>query len=103
MRSRKLMLLLFLGSIVAARAQTTDDGIKSLDYENYSSARRILSELVKQQPTNPLNYYYLGIAYCNLGKIDSAQMVFNAGMQADPKSIYNFVGMGRTYLEQNNV
>jgi len=88
--------------IVSVKAQTTADGIKALDYENYATARRIFSQLVKSQPDNALNYYYLGIVYCNLGKIDSARMVFTAGTQADPKSIYNYVGLGRTFLEQNN-
>src|SRR5947207_11844709 len=103
MRRRKLLVLLFIGFIVSVKAQTTADGIKALEYENYSTARRILSQLVKSQPGDAMNYYYLGIVYCNLGKVDSARSVFTAGTQADPKSIYNYVGLGRTYLEQNNV
>lgn len=103
MRSGKLLMLLLMCFIVSVKAQTTDEGIKALDYENYTTAQRIFKQLIKQQPDNALNYYYLGITYCNLGKIDSARIIFNAGTQADPKSIYNHVGLGRTYLEQNNV
>lgn len=103
MRSGKLLVLLFVCFIVSVKAQTTNDGIKAFEYENYSTARRIFKQLITQQPGNALNYYYLGITYCTLGKIDSARIIFNAGTQADPKSIYNYVGLGRTYLEQNNV
>src|SRR4026208_991045 len=103
MRSGKWLILLFMCFIMSVQAQTTNDGIKAFEYENYSTARRIFKQLISQQPDNAQNYYYLGITYCNLGKIDSARVIFNAGIQADPKSIYNQVGLGRTYLEQNNV
>ena len=92
--------VLFTGLV---QAQTIDDGIKALDYENFATAKRIFSKLVKQQPTEAKNYYYLGQAYLALGRTDSARMTFTAGSQADPKSIYNWIGLGRTYLDDNNV
>ncbi len=103
MKRSKLLVLLFMSFIVSVKAQTTEEGIKAIDYENYATARRIFSQLTKSQPSNSINYYYLGIVYCTLDKIDSARMAFNAGIQADPKSIHNYVGLGRAYLEQNNV
>ncbi len=97
---------LLLGSLMmigfATKAQTQAEGVKALDYENFATAKRIFSGLVKSSPSDPLNYYYLGIALCNTLNFDSARIIFNAGTQADPKSIYNYVGLGRTYLEQNN-
>src|SRR5690348_4755261 len=103
MKRRKLLVLLFMSFIVSVKAQNTEAGIKAIDYENYATARRTFKQLISSQPDNALNYYYLGIVYCTLGKIDSARAVFTAGTQADPKSIYNYVGLGRTYLEQNDV
>src|ERR1043165_4757857 len=103
MRRRNLLVLLFMSFTISLKAQTTGEGIKAIDYENYATAHRIFSQLVKSQPNDPLNYYYLGIVYCTMEKIDSARAVFNAGVQTDAKSIYNYVGLGRTYLEQNNV
>src|ERR1700752_4169108 len=102
MKSRILLVALFISHIASVTAQSIDAGIRAIDYENYATARRTFLQLEKSQPDNALNYYYLGIVYCNLGKIDSARMSFNNGIQADPKSIYNYVGLGRTYLEQNN-
>src|ERR1041385_7351098 len=95
-RSKLLVWLLMIA--FAAKAQTQADGVKALDYENYVTAKRIFSQLVKTNPSDPLNYYYLGIALCSKEQIDSARIVFNAGTQADPKSINNYIGLGRTYL-----
>ncbi|MEO5673804.1 MAG: tetratricopeptide repeat protein [Chitinophagales bacterium] len=103
MKSRNWLMIVFLSLVISVNAQTTEDGIKSLDYENYATARRIFSKLIQQQPGNALNYYYLGSALCDLGKFDSARTVFNAGTQADPKSIYNYAGLGRVALEENKV
>ena len=102
MISRKLWVLLLLAITGFSQAQTTEDALKALDYENYATARRTLQELIKKHPEAAVNYYYLGTAYCTFSKIDSARMVLNAGIQADPKSIYNYVGLGRSYLEENN-
>src|SRR5262245_59839265 len=99
-RSKLLVWLLMIA--FAAKAQTQAEGVKALDYENYATAKGIISQLVKANFSDPLNYYYLGIALCNKGQVDSARIVSNAGTQVDPKSINNYAGLGRTYLEQNN-
>src|SRR5947207_2053857 len=103
MKRSKWILLLLMSLAFAGKAETTDDGIKAIDYENYATARRILTKLIQQNPSDPKNYYYLGIVYSTLEKVDSARIIFNAGTQADPKSFSNFIGLGRTYLDQNNV
>lgn len=102
MKSSAMMMLVLL-SFFATSAQSIDDGIKALDYENYATAKRIFKQLIIQNPAEARNYYYLGQAYTWLGQGDSARIIYNAGTQADPKSIYNFIGMGRTYLDQNNL
>ncbi|MBA3647173.1 MAG: tetratricopeptide repeat protein [Chitinophagales bacterium] len=103
MKTFKGGVLIFLLAVSAVKAQSLTDGIKAIDYENYASARNIFKKLIAQQPSEGKNYYYLGQAYDNLGKRDSARMAYDAGTKADPKSFYNFIGMGRTYLDDNNV
>src|SRR5262245_54000283 len=100
---RSIMLLVWVSAFTASFAQSTEDGIKGLDYENYATAKRIFTQLIKQNSADGRNYYYLGQALSALGKNDSARLVYTAGTQADPKSIYNNIGLGRTYLDQNNV
>ncbi len=86
---------------LAVQGQTTEQGAKALEYENYATARSIFSKLVHQQPSNAQNYYYLGITLCNLDKFDSARTVFTAGTEADSKAINNYAGLGRVALDQN--
>jgi len=93
---------LILIAAFVAQAQTQADGMKAVEYENFATARRIFTQLIKNSASDAMNYYYLGVADCNMGKIDSARIIFNAGTEADPKSISNYIGLGRTYLEQNN-
>ncbi|MGB3075716.1 MAG: tetratricopeptide repeat protein, partial [Chitinophagales bacterium] len=88
--------------VFTTSAQTTEDGIKAIDYENYGTAKRIFNQLIRQNPLDARNYYYLGQAHNWLGQLDSARIAYSAGAAADPKSIYNFVGLGRSFLDQNN-
>lgn len=102
MKSSLLVVLLMIDFLVAA-GQKTEDGMKAIDYENYATAIRILKAAIQQNPSEPRNYYYLGEAYNALEKSDSAKSVLEEGTKADPKSIYNYIGLGRCYLDQNNV
>lgn len=101
MKSSVVMLIWSLVFSIAL-AQSNNDGLKALDYENYATAKSIFKKSIAQQPNEAKNFYYLGLTYSTLGKTDSARIIFNAGTQADPKSIYNYIGLGRTYLDQNN-
>lgn len=97
-----LMILLGLVSYLATSALTTEDGMKAIDYENFATAKRIFNQLITQTPGDGRNYYYLGQAHNALGQFDSARIAYTAGALAEPKSIYNHIGLGRTYLDQKN-
>jgi tetratricopeptide (TPR) repeat protein len=102
MKKLKVLTGLILFSALTAWGQNQADGIKAIEYENLLTAKRIFLQLTAGNTSDPLNYYYLGIVYSSIGKIDSARIAFNAGVQADPKMIHNYIGLGRTYLDQNN-
>jgi tetratricopeptide (TPR) repeat protein len=99
---RSVVLALWALVFFSASAQTTEEGIRAIDYENYATAKRIFMQLTRLQPTEAKNFYYLGITYNLLSKADSARIAYNAGSQADPKFINNWIGLGRTYLDQSN-
>ncbi|MEO6168532.1 MAG: tetratricopeptide repeat protein [Chitinophagales bacterium] len=98
-----VMIMLGLASSLGSFAQSTEDGIKSIDYENFATAKRIFNQLIRQNPVDGRNYYYLGEAHNSLAQLDSARIAYSAGITADPKSIYNYIGLGRTFLDQNNL
>lgn len=102
MKKVKLIGLLFLCSFSILKAQSFEDGIKAMDAENYATAKGIFTKLIQQQPLESKNYYYLGVVYSILNKTDSARIIFNKGTEVDTKAYSNFIGLGRTYLDQNN-
>ncbi len=87
-------------------AQTPDAdrkvGLRALEYENYHAAKQIFQTLASQS-RDPLDYYYLGMAHVYLGDFDAAQQAFNKGVELDPKTMHNYIGLGRVQLERNQV
>jgi len=86
---------------LTGRAQSVADGLRYIDNEQYINAGKTFKSLVASQPTAS-NYYYLGHYYLMLERIDSAQgayadsakIMFEKGVTADPKFNLNYVGLG---------
>lgn len=94
MMKKVMMLSVLLAFVVSAvRAQSLEDGLSAIDAEQYVKAKGIFGNLVKAQPKKGLNYFYLGYAHLLNGNTDSARIVFNQGLTADPKTITNTVGL----------
>ncbi|MEI7802914.1 MAG: tetratricopeptide repeat protein [Bacteroidota bacterium] len=84
-------------------AQTIDDGLKAIDNENYETARRIFLNYTKTNSTDAMGWYFLGNTYCFLEKNDSARIAYTQGTIANPKGTACFVGLGKTYLNENKI
>lgn len=83
------------------QAQTMADGLKALDFEKYESARNIFKSLTQAEPANPQNWFYLGQAYFNLYKEDSAKWAYNQGAAAAPNHAFNYIGLGELLMAEN--
>jgi len=94
-KSIALFLLLTQGLF----AQSLQEGLVALDYNRYEQARNIFIKLTETEPTNGLNYYYLGQAYINLYKTDLAREAFSKGVNIDPNNPANYAGLGRLLLD----
>ena len=94
-KSIALFLLLTQGLF----AQSLQEGLVALDYNRYEQARNIFIKLTETEPTNGLNYYYLGQAYINLYKTDLAREAFTKGVNIDPNNPANYAGLGRLLLD----
>ena len=100
-RKPVLLFLFILAGLHSARAQSISDGLRCLENEQYSRAGQIFRQLMASQPT-AANCYYMGHFYMNLERADSAQglyadsakLMFEKGIQADPKFNLNYVGLG---------
>ncbi len=96
-------LLLGWGSLWAqAPDMDRKAGLRALEYENYNAAKQIFQSLVSHS-RDPLDHYYLGMAHVYLGEFDAAQQAFTKGVELDPKSMHNYIGLGRVQLEKNQV
>lgn len=93
--------LVFIGSSVFA--QSLADAKKAIDAEQYQKAKSILKNLTTTQPTKDENFFYLGWVYTMQDYTDSAKVVFNQGITANPKSALNYAGLGVVaHLDKDN-
>lgn len=88
-------ILLSLGFIMCTlllSAQSPHDALQAMYGERYETAITIIKKLIKDNPDNPMNYYYAGYIYKNISKIDSAKYFFNRGIIADDDAPLNYIG-----------
>ncbi|WP_157278663.1 tetratricopeptide repeat protein [Olivibacter sitiensis] len=85
-----------------AMAQSLKDAQEAINEEQYAKAKGILSTLVKNQANKGENYFYLGKAYLLSENPDSAQVIFEQGIAADPKINLNTVGLGAALLAKGD-
>lgn len=99
-RFKQIILGLCTVSGLTLQAQTLQDGMLAIDYDKNHEARNILIRLTATEPANGLNYYYLGRAYINLYRLDSARMAFENGVRNDAVNPANYAGLGELLLEE---
>ncbi|MDX1904542.1 MAG: tetratricopeptide repeat protein [Thermonemataceae bacterium] len=91
-----------------SRAQTVQDGLRFLDLEQFSNARKAFNQAYSQTPT-ATTAYYMGYFYLQYEKLDeqgvfldSAKYFFEKGQGIDPKYALNFVGLGTYKLAKGD-
>jgi tetratricopeptide (TPR) repeat protein len=92
--------LVTLGS--ATMAQSLEDAKKAVNAEQFQKAKGLFSNLVKTQPTNAENFFFFGDLYLQLNNADSAKVLFQQGLSADPKFTLNYIGLGTVDLFNKN-
>jgi len=89
--------LLFFG-VKTIVAQTVTDGFMRLNHKEYSEARQIFRALLKTNPENAVALFGLGEYYYNTGKIDSAKICYQKGLDANSSFAGNYAGLGNISL-----
>src|SRR5580693_8852649 len=84
--------LMFIGSSVFA--QSLADAKKAIDAEQFQKAKSMLKNLVTTESAKDENYFYLGWVYIKQDYPDSAKSVFQKGLNVNPNSALNHVGLG---------
>lgn len=89
---------LWMGISVGANAQTLQDAIRLTENEQYTNAKAVFKKLIAAEPTNGDNYFYFGDLLLKMEDEDSANVVFQKGVDIEPSNPLTHVGRGRGLL-----
>lgn len=89
---------LWIGTSFAMNAQTLQDAIRLTENENYTNAKAAFKKLIAAQPANGDNYFYFGDLLLKMDDDDSANVVFQKGVDMEPTNPLTHVGKGRGLL-----
>ncbi|MCG2609891.1 tetratricopeptide repeat protein [Flavobacterium sp. SM15] len=103
MKSSKILSLLLLGLSSSVFAQDLEQAKKAIDAEQYDKAKKILKALVKTNPDNGKNFFYLGDVYLRESETDSAMIFFNKGIASKDRGTLNLIGLGQIDLDNKKV
>jgi tetratricopeptide (TPR) repeat protein len=79
----------------ATFAQTLQDAIKKTDNERYAAAAADFRTLIAKEATKGDNYFYYGENFLKNGDLDSANMFYQKGVEANATYPLNYVGLGK--------
>lgn len=71
----------------------------ALDQNNPHKAARLLRDLVKSEPEEPLFHWLLGYALSEMNEYQGAIQEFQEALKLDPKNVAAWGCLGRTYME----
>jgi tetratricopeptide (TPR) repeat protein len=102
---KKRLLIFFLcvslGGM-ATQGQNLEKGIWYMKQRQYISAKNIFAALLQKNPNSGKHLFYMGQVCYALGQADSAEAFYQKGILLDPKEPLNYLGAGRTILNNNN-
>lgn len=92
-------LIVLISGIVSA--QTAQDGLALLNQKDFNGAKKIFASLLKSDPKNAAADYGMGEYYFYTGKLDSAKVFYQSGIDANSSYAYNYVGLGKVNASAN--
>ena len=100
----KLLLSLILCASLSCFAQGYKDGIEYYKVGQYDNAKELLLRNLDDPSTKKAEaYFYLGCIDLYTENYEGAEKNFDAGIAADPKYGYNYVGMGELELRRGKL
>lgn len=113
-RPAVLLAILLTGFTFRAKSQDLTTAITLTRSEQYDKAAEMLQDLIKKEPTNSKNYFYLGenilaeyfadtISNSLTVATKEAKDVYQKGVQANPNDPLNYVGLAKVaFYEGDN-
>jgi tetratricopeptide (TPR) repeat protein len=101
--SKGILLLSFIATGFVSQSQSLQETIRMAENQRYEKAKESFRRLVQLEPKNGNIYYYFGETYFNqdTALIDSADLAYKKGSEAEPFNPLNFVGLGKVLWFKN--
>jgi tetratricopeptide (TPR) repeat protein len=90
-------------SVLSIQAQTLREIITKTENENFDAAEREFRNLLAKDPNKGEHYFYFGENYFKRGDVDSAEILYNKGVEINPANPLNYAGLGKVLLYQSKV
>ena len=100
---KKIMMISATVLSINSFAQTLQDAIAKTDNERFELAASDYKALIAKEPSNGNNYFYAGENFFKKGELDSANIMYNKGVEMNATAPLNYVGLGKMLLTKNNV
>jgi len=97
-----LFLVATLAGCAKLSAQTLKDAIRLTENEQFDMATVQFQNLVMGMPSNGTYFYFFGENYLLADNPDSAKVIFNLGLKAEPANVLNEIGLAKIELDNGN-
>src|SRR5688572_642886 len=93
------------GLLIAAFAagQTLQEAIKKTENERMEAAAQDFRSIIAKDPSKGENYFYFGENYFRNEDADSANIMYNKGVELNATNPLNYVGLGKVLLSKGDV
>ena len=92
--------IIFTGTL---NAQNLQEAVKKTDNERFASAASDFKALLQKESSKGENYFYYGENYFKNDQVDSANIYYTKGVEANATYPLNYVGVGKVFLTKGNV
>ena len=83
-------------------AQNLQEAVKKTDNERFASAASDFKALLQKESSKGENYFYYGENYFKNDQVDSANIYYTKGVEANATYPLNYVGVGKVFLTKGN-
>ena len=84
-------------------AQTLQEAIAKTENERFAAAAIDFKALITKEPAKGENYFYYGENFFDNDQVDSANIFYTRGAEANATYPLNYVGLGKALLAKGNV
>ncbi|MEO6304977.1 MAG: hypothetical protein ABIP51_17580, partial [Bacteroidia bacterium] len=84
-------------------AQTLQEAVAKTENERFAAASADFRALIKKDPTKGENYFYYGENFFKDDQVDSANIFYNKGIEANATYPLNYTGLGKVLLAKGNL